>query len=197
MKFTSLFSGSSGNCSLIESKDSKILLDVGVSYTKIKKVLHEVNLTPTDIDAVFITHEHSDHISGLSRWLLYNSARPVFVHERGYEALSQKTQWKSYSVFNKEFVFRDIRVSTYECCHDSAYCCGYRFFDTTGDIAVVTDTGVATMALVDFVRGARTVMLESNYDAELLLEGNYPYMLKQRIMSEHGHLSNEQNSQIV
>ncbi|MBQ2723710.1 MAG: MBL fold metallo-hydrolase [Clostridia bacterium] len=196
MKFTSLYSGSKGNCYLIQSQESNVLVDCGLSLAMIKDRLAQMHLSFKCISAVFVTHEHTDHVSALPQLELFEKV-PVFVHEKGARAVQEKTLCKNISTFDKTFQFRDLTVDTICCSHDAAYCCGYRFSDGTSAVGIVADTGCAPQEIVEFLAPCTTILLESNHDVDMLMGGPYPYKLKKRILSTLGHLSNKQAGEIV
>lgn len=193
MKFQTLCSGSKGNCAVLTGGGATVLIDLGMSVPALEKALGERNIKPEKIDAVFITHEHTDHISGLDAFSK-KYGKKVFVHEKGFLETAKKLYWTNHrltSFGDGSFAFKGLTVSSFRCPHDSAYCCGYRFDDGTASVATATDLGRAD-GLASFVKGCGLVLLESNHDPEMLRKGDYPYMLKKRVGGGSGHLSNEQ-----
>ena len=198
MKFQTLCSGSKGNCALLVSEKAKILIDIGMPRSVLEKDLLAFGIRPEKIDAVFITHEHSDHISGLEAFSKKYD-KQVFVHKKGFWTLAKKSYYANHKIthFDNTFQFKDLTVSTFECSHDSAYCCGYKFDDGKTAIATLTDLGVADSSIIDFVKGCSLVLLESNHDEDMLQKGDYPPILKRRVGGIKGHLSNEQASRLA
>ena len=196
IKVSPLFSGSKGNCTLIQSDSVNILLDAGFSYKSILRALAERNLTPKDIAAIVITHEHTDHVAALPLW---GKSCPTDIYAPSLIAdyLRQRVYFCEVHEIDGNFKIGDVTVDVYECSHDARSCCGYRFFDGNGYFACVTDTGCCNDALVEFLAPCKAVMLESNHDVNMLLKGEYSYVLKQRILSTYGHLSNAQTSEVV
>ncbi len=193
MKFQTLCSGSKGNCAVLTTGGTTVLIDLGMSVPALERALEERKTKPEKIDAVFITHEHTDHILGLDAFSK-KYGKKVFVHEKGFLETAKKLYWTNRyltSFDSAPFVFKDLKVSSFRCQHDSAYCCGYRFDDGKAAIATVTDLG-KTDGLAAFVEGCGLVLLESNHDTEMLRNSDYPYILKNRIGGSSGHLSNEQ-----
>lgn len=193
MKFQTLCSGSKGNCAVLEGGGATILIDLGIGITALENVLSQRRIRPEKIDGVFITHEHTDHIYGLDAFSKkYN--KPVFVHKSGFLETAKKLYWTNHRLtyFGDEpFTFKGLMVSVFNCSHDSAHCCGYRFDDGRAAVATVTDLGV-TDGVAEFVKGCKLVLLESNHDEDMLRYGDYPYILKKRISGPKGHLSNRQ-----
>lgn len=195
MKICVLASGSRGNVTLIRSATTNILIDCGVSYSRLTKLLNGFLLTPSDVNAIVITHSHSDHIQGLPTFLSYNPTVKVFVRSNCVQDVYERTFWNS-EVFDDNFCIGEIQVESY-CCHHDVACCGYRFFDGLSSCAYVTDTGFVDEQLVNFLSHIDTIVVESNHDLNMLREGRYPPQLKRRIESPHGHLSNDQNAELL
>lgn len=191
-----LFSGSRGNCALVQADDVNILLDAGYNYKQIVARLADFNLTPADIDAITLTHEHSDHISSLP-YLTRGFQSRVYAPQAICNIVAQRTYCSEISAINGSFSIGSVTVDVYRCSHDSIDCVGYRFTHGGESVASVTDTGRFDDDLIDFLSPCKGIMLESNHDVDMLKNGPYPYPLKRRIMSDIGHLSNEQAAQII
>ena len=198
MNFQTLFSGSRGNCALLRYGKSNILIDCGVNAATAENALKSVGVYAGDIDAVFVTHEHTDHISGLGCFCVRHGA-DVFVHEDcAGEAEKHLPARHKINTFNgSSFEYGGLTVSTYDCEHDSAHCSGFKFTGGVSSVAVVTDLGRATDALFAFVQGCDLLLLESNHDDVMLAGGSYPMSLKKRIAGAYGHLSNRQAGEIL
>lgn len=195
IKLTPLFSGSRGNCTLIQTPQSNILLDAGYGFRAIVARLAQADVALGSISAVVITHEHSDHISALPQLVKYSHA-PIYVPTPSASLVQRSCYCGNVQNIDGSFDMKDVHVEVYRCSHDSRACFGYRF--ETGDdcVASVTDTGEAD-DLVNFLAPARSIILESNHDLDMLWKGDYPFYLKRRITSELGHLSNTQTAQIL
>ena len=196
MKIKPLFSGSKGNCTLIQSDGVNILLDVGFSYKSIVAALKKRGLAPQDIAAIVITHEHSDHIAALSCWGKA-CATPIYAPAPIADYLQQRACFCQVHPVDATFNIEHITVDVYECSHDARACCGYRFSAGDNLFACVTDTGCYADALIEFLSPCSAIMLESNHDVKMLTEGAYPPILKRRILSDFGHLSNAQTAEVV
>ncbi len=200
-RFSSLFSSSSGNCSYIGSAKGGILIDAGVSAKQINLKLDCIGVNPVDIGAIFVTHEHSDHVRGL-RVFASKHKIPVYATQGTVDALI------SSGVANGSFEINPVDsngievngqfILPFKTSHDSAQSCGF-VVTTTDDrkIAVATDTGYVTEATKAAVRGCDLILAESNHDIGMVRNGIYPYLLKRRILSDVGHLSNIDCSNFV
>ena len=196
IKVSPLFSGSRGNCTLIQTQHTNILLDAGFGYKAIANALERKGLAPSDICGIVISHEHSDHIGALSQFCKLWST-PVYAPKPIADYLREKVHPSTVTAIDGRFILGDVTVDTYECSHDARCCFGYRFNSDNNYFACVTDTGCETDELVAFLSPCETVMLESNHDVDMLSRGDYPYPLKQRILSKFGHLSNAQAAAIL
>lgn len=194
-RYCPLFSGSSGNCTYIASANGGILIDAGVSAKRIETALMARNIDPCSITTVFITHEHSDHVKGLR----------VLTKRFGYEVVASRGTMEALEAAGalhaggKQTVLESgcveaagMQIVSFKTSHDSAESCGYVV--ETSDyrkIAVATDTGKVTDHMRLSLTGCHLVQIESNHDVRMLGNGSYPYYLKQRILADTGHLSNE------
>ncbi|MBQ2774752.1 MAG: MBL fold metallo-hydrolase [Clostridia bacterium] len=194
-RFCPLFSSSSGNCIYIGTSNGGILIDVGVSAKRTVNALEQIGVSPEDISAIFITHEHSDHINGL-KVFAGKYSMDVWASGGTLSALGEA------GILNEKINIHELSsggaeaagmfVRPFHTSHDSAESVGYTIV-TPDDkrIAVATDLGIVTPEVMNAIYGSDLVMLESNHDVDLLKRGPYPYYLKQRILSNRGHLSNE------
>lgn len=189
-----LFSGSRGNCTLIRHGGNAILIDCGKSARAVTKALCEVGAFPADIDAVFVTHEHSDHTSALE---ILCSANQIPIHMTEKSGVKIHPDNRAYDLVishDVEYTERvgSLTVKSFPLPHDSLCHVGYVVSDSNGDVfGLATDIGHVTTRLVEELSRCRRVVVESNHDVEMLLEGSYPADLKRRILSKRGHLSNE------
>jgi phosphoribosyl 1,2-cyclic phosphodiesterase len=191
MKMYSLYSGSEGNATLIESGGCRILIDCGKSCRTLCRALAECGVKPETVDALFITHEHSDHISA-AEIFAKKYKKPIHITAPSAPALGKYASAAAvvHGLLYEETV-GDMRISSVPLPHDSAAHVGYVITASDGDsAAVATDMGYITEECVEALRGRRHVLLESNHDKNMLVTGSYPYSLKRRILSRHGHLSN-------
>lgn len=202
--FCSLFSGSSGNCTLIGNGRSAVLIDAGSSAKSIFASAEKAGCGPADIKAVFVTHEHSDHIKGIPV-LSRRYKIPVYANRGTIEGMANAPSFKNFdsSYINElstgETAELDgMTISSFKTPHDSIESVGYRIgFEDGTRIAVVTDLGSVTENVLENITGCKIVMIESNHDVNMLMSGRYPYFLKKRILSGIGHLSNEDCSAVL
>lgn len=193
--FCSLYSGSTGNCLLVQSNETKILIDAGVSQKKILAALASFNVDFSEIDAILVTHEHSDHTLNLgSISKRYNI--PVYCNEATLKAMpSQKIKIAedNQKIFksNKSFKINDLEILPFSTPHDAADPCGFNIFHDDKKISIATDIGHMDNKLLSNLKDSSFILLESNYDPDILKYSRYPFQLKQRILSPNGHLSNE------
>ena len=187
-----LGSGSSGNCTFIATSRVKLLLDAGFSRAQTIKRLLAIGESLEDIDALIISHEHSDHVKGLPG-LLKKCDILTFIGEATYEALAEKPVLKRRECLRagEPIQFGDIKISPFSVSHDAADPLAFTLEAEGLKIAYVTDLGVLTGLVLQRMAGSDVLVLESNHDLEMLRLSPYPWAVKQRIMSRHGHLSNE------
>jgi len=199
-KVCQLFSGSSGNSIFISYKDTKILVDAGVSAKRIITALDEIGESADELNAIFITHEHIDHTSGL-RVLASRHHIPVFADSAVIEKMANENlineKVEIYSL-EESLGLEGCDVIPFKLSHDSVSCHGYRFNLANGrSIGVCTDTGYVTEEARKTLCGSDLVFLESNHEITMLQNGSYPYYLKKRILSDRGHLSNLASSEFA
>ncbi len=193
IKFCSLISGSSGNCSFFTDGKTNILIDCGMSGKNLEKALISIGVHAQDIDALLITHEHNDHIRGagiVSR--RYNI--PVYATMGTHKCANIgdiKDENRKLVKPNTDFEIGTIGIRAFEIPHDSAEPVAYSMFSQGKKHTLATDMGYISNNLFNEIKGSDAILLESNHDIEMLKVGPYPYPLKQRILSNVGHLSNE------
>ena len=193
--FCSLASGSSGNCYLIKSDNTNLLLDAGISCKAIQAGLESLGISLKDIDGIFITHDHIDHIKGI-KTLLKKTSCPLYASRGTLEALVEKISPLPYErlievVTDEEIGVGDIKAMPFDLSHDTEEPKTFTFTKDGAKVCVVTDTGYVSDDIFDNIKDADILALESNHERNILLYGSYPYSLKLRILSDVGHLSNE------
>ncbi|MBO4941604.1 MAG: MBL fold metallo-hydrolase [Clostridia bacterium] len=190
-----LRSSSKGNASLISTDSCKILLDCGISGKALEESLALLNVSPLELDAILITHEHTDHTKGVNTVSKkYNL--PVFATYGTWGHLKRTcpniASQNIHTIGESEaFFLGDITITPFPLSHDAAQPVGYSFETDSDKVSAITDTGIITDHILNTVKGSRIILLESNYDLFMLEAGSYPYDLKRRIKSEIGHLSND------
>lgn len=191
LSICSIASGSSGNCYVVMNKNTVLLVDVGISAKRIRCGLAALALTPEHVDGILVTHEHSDHVKGL-RVLTKSTQAGIYANENTFCSIKVDLPQEKRCCFKTGEVFTigDIEITTFPVSHDSKDPVGYSFESEGCRIAIVTDTGVVTQPLLQEMRAADILVLESNHDESILRMGNYPWFLKQRILGNRGHLSN-------
>lgn len=193
--FCNLYSGSSGNSLLVETENTKILIDAGVSSKKIETALTNLEINPASINGILITHEHSDHVQGLGTFAKKYDL-PVFVNQKTLDAMpKQKEKISEKNIKNikieENFEIGDMQIKPFAIPHDAANPCGFSIFKDNKKISIATDIGHMTNGIIKNLEDSIFVLLESNYDPEVLKFSRYPYTLKTRIAGPTGHLSNE------
>ena len=193
--FCSLYSGSSGNSLLVESENTKLLIDAGVSSKKIETALTNLNVDPSTINGILITHEHSDHVQGLGTFAKKFDL-PVYVNQKTLDAMpKQKEKISEKNIKNirieEKFEIGDMQIKPFAIPHDAANPCGFNIFKDNKKISIATDIGHMTNGILKNLEDSIFVLLESNYDPEVLKFSRYPYILKSRIAGPNGHLPNE------
>ncbi|MCM1131851.1 MAG: MBL fold metallo-hydrolase [Ruminococcus flavefaciens] len=195
-KIYPLFSSSKGNAEFIGTEKGGILIDCGVSYKRLLGALECNNIPMSAVQGIFITHVHSDHIAGLKTLTKYNSNIRLYGQKYTLQNLCDNDKISPHTelieIDGNPVACGDFEVSCFDTPHDTVQSCGYRI-RTAGDklCAVCTDLGHITETVRNALTGCRLVMIEANYDVNMLHGGSYPEHLKQRIESDHGHLSND------
>lgn len=195
LNFCSLYSGSSGNSFLVSTETTNILVDVGVSAKKIQIALDNLLINPYSINGILITHEHTDHVQGLGTFSKkYNV--PVYVNQKTLNAMpkqQEKINNDNINLFEvgDTFYINDLKIKSFSIPHDATNPCGFNIYKDSKKISIATDIGHMTNDILHSLEESSFVMLESNYDPEVLKCSSYPYALKTRIAGPTGHLSNE------
>lgn len=196
-KVIPLFSGSSGNCTYIKYGDTEILVDAGGSCRAINSALNSIGTDLKNISAVFVTHEHEDHVKGL-KVITKGYGIPVYINQGSLEYLLNSKDSEGIASFScvknagDTVNIGEIHTEIFKTPHDAYGSVGYRFIFSDGtSFGYATDIGYITKGIASSLFGCDMVMLESNHDVQMLRNGSYPFHLKERILSDKGHLSNE------
>lgn len=191
IEFATLCSGSSGNATYVRGGNTRIIVDIGCTASKLVAHLEEIGARPQEIDGIFITHEHSDHIKGVSVFARKYGV-PVFASPKTCDALPFQRELMPGQLipFSYDFAFGDLEVEFLKLYHDARQPVGMSFYHHGKQFSLVTDTGLFSRAMEQSLARADGILLESNYSETMLQNGPYPIYLKQRIAGQRGHLSN-------
>lgn len=194
LRFTVLSSGSTGNATIIQGNDHTVMIDAGLSAKKLDELMKQQGVSGHDLDALLVTHEHSDHIKGLGAFARKYEI-PIYANEPTWGALERHVgsiSQEKRMIFQsgEELCFGGMRVHTFPISHDAAEPVGYTFEEDGYRLGVATDLGYVSEKVKAKIIDCDALVLESNHDTEMLRMGRYPWNIKRRILSDVGHLSN-------
>ncbi|MBN2422605.1 MBL fold metallo-hydrolase [Candidatus Woesearchaeota archaeon] len=189
MELSVLASGSGGNSTFIGSKNTQILFDAGLSCRQIERRLSSIGKSIDEVDAIFVSHEHIDHIRGLDV-LQRKHDIPVYANKETYENSSISSDNINFFKINEQINLNGFKIQALKTSHDAANPCGFMVNHGDRNLGIFTDLGCITENIRSVVNRLDAIVLEANHDIDMLLKGPYPYYLKQRILSNEGHLSN-------
>lgn len=193
MKFSVLASGSTGNVTYVEANNTRILIDIGMSCLYVEKKLREMEVEPSSINAIIITHTHIDHIAGLKVFL--KKYHPyIYMSKKMYIDLKEQIGNNEYYIIDGKFIVNDIIVTPFSISHDAPDTNGYILESLGKSLVYITDTGYINNKHFSLLKNKDVYIFESNHDVKMLMDGKYQYHLKQRIISDRGHLSNKDSS---
>jgi phosphoribosyl 1,2-cyclic phosphodiesterase len=195
LRFTVLASGSTGNATIVQCDSATVLVDAGLSAKKLEELMRERGVAGHHVDAILVTHEHSDHVKGLGAFARKYDL-PIYANEATWEALErhvgQIDDGKRVVIETGETVtFGSMRTTSYAISHDAAEPVGYVFDDEGVKLSLATDLGYVSDKVRRMIEDSDVLVLESNHDVNMLRMGRYPWNIKRRILSDIGHLSNE------
>ena len=203
MRLCSIASGSSGNCIYVGSEATHLLVDVGISGKRTECGLNSLGLTGNDLDGILITHEHADHISGLGV-IARKYGVPIYSTPGTIEAIKNTGILGKIdeSLFHEvkedeKLIIKDLTVNPMRISHDAAQPVAYRIGYGNQKVGICTDLGVYNDYTVECLKGMDALLIEANHDVNMLQVGPYPYYLKQRILGDRGHLSNENSGRLL
>lgn len=204
MRLCSIASGSSGNCIYVGGSQTHVLVDAGISGKRIEEGLKKAQLTGKDVSAIFITHEHSDHIQGIGV-LARKYGIPMYATKgtidgivNGAKNLGEYDKGLFHEIHvDEDMQLGELTVHPFRISHDAKEPCAYRFACGDSSAAVATDMGTFDPYIVENLQGLNAVLLEANHDVRMLQAGPYTYALKQRILSDRGHLSNDNSGLLL
>ena len=188
MKIKVLASGSKGNCTYIETEKIKILIDIGVTFSYLTSELEKMSILPSELSGVLITHSHSDHIKGLQS-LVKRTNILVYITEGMKEDLSEKISESNFRILSSKNQLENLVIECIPTSHD-VESVGYLIDEGDTSLVYITDTGYINRKYLNILANKDIYIIESNHDEKMLMDGPYPYILKQRIISDKGHLSN-------
>lgn len=190
-----LASGSKGNSTYIQTNELKILIDMGTTFQYLANELAKINITPKELEYILITHTHSDHIKGLSS-LVHKTNIQVLATKGMIEELSKKIPLENINMIPDKFTLGDIKVKLIHNSHD-VESVGYIIENNNKSLVYITDTGYINKKYLSLLANRNLYILESNHDEKMLMDGPYPFMLKQRVIGDKGHLSNHTTGKIL
>ncbi len=196
MKFCSLYSGSTGNSLFVQGEETKILVDSGVSAKKITEALESINIDIKEINAILVTHEHIDHIRSVGTIAKkYNI--PIYATLGTWNGIENEKlviniDEKHYFKSEEKFEIGDLKIMPFSTSHDAMDSCGFSIESDGKKISIATDLGKVTTNVINNLKKSKFILLEANYEPDVLKACSYPYSIKTRICGERGHLSNEE-----
>lgn len=201
LNFCSLSSGSSGNCYYLGNESNGILIDAGIPAGTIRKILKNKGISIQTIKGVLVTHNHSDHIRGLELFTKKNKL-PVFTTQKTWKSIvSRQNKISGITVheigLQKKFDLAGFEIEAFPVSHDAPETLGFHICAEDFKITIATDLGHICQTSAPYIKAANLLVLESNYDEKMLMNGTYPHFLKARILSDHGHLGNHQTSDFL
>lgn len=193
MKICVLASGSKGNSTFIETNETHILVDLGTSSLYVEKKLKEIDIDPSTISAIILTHAHVDHISGIKVFMKKYNPK-LYLTEKMFHEVSAIFEINNYEIIDGDFNINDIRINVFKTSHDADDSNGYVISNNNRSLVYVTDTGYINQKYNKLLKNRNLYIMESNHDVKMLMEGSYPYHIKQRILGDRGHLSNKDSA---
>lgn len=203
MKLCTIASGSSGNCIFVGSEQTNLLVDVGISAKRIEYGLNRIDINPDTIQGILVTHEHSDHVSGLGVmarryhipiYATYETAM-AFCRNKSLGEISDELI--NYVEADKPFMINDISIEPFSTSHDAANPVCYTMEMDNEKVGIATDLGKYDDYILSKLDGSDLLLIEANHDINMLMVGKYPYYLKQRILGDRGHLSNDSSAELI
>ena len=196
IKIKTIASGSKGNCTLLLCDETNLIIDMGISFLTLKRCLEENSLSFDNFQGVLITHCHKDHTKGLAT-LVNKTKLEVYIPEEMYDSLKEYIPYAKCKFINDEFNINDVEIELIHTSHDAPYSVGYIVKRNDRSIVYVTDTGYINRKYLKKMVNHDLYLIESNHDEVMLMEGPYPRFLKDRVISDRGHLSNKTTSKYL
>ena len=189
MKIKTIASGSKGNCTIVICKDTKLIIDMGISFLTLKKCLEENSFSLSDFSGILITHCHKDHTKGLAS-LMSKTKLQAYIPEEMYNSLKEFIPYQRCIFIEDNFKINDVEIELIHTSHDVPYSVGFIIKHDEKSLVYVTDTGYINRKFLNKMINHDLYLIESNHDEVMLMEGPYPRFLKERVISDKGHLSN-------
>ncbi len=190
MKLKTIASGSKGNCTILLCEDTNIIIDMGISYLTLKRSLEENSLSFQDFSGILITHCHNDHVKGLASLVKHTNLN-VYIPEAMYDSIKEYVPYPKCVFIEDEFYINDVKIELIHTSHDAPYSVGFIIEKNNKSMVYVTDTGYINRKYLAKMVGKDAYLIESNHDEVMLMDGPYPRFLKERVISDKGHLSNK------
>ncbi|MBQ2639650.1 MAG: MBL fold metallo-hydrolase [Bacilli bacterium] len=190
MKVKNIASGSKGNCTIVLCKKTNIIIDMGISYLALKRSLEENSLSFSDFNAILITHSHKDHIKGLPTLIKHTKIK-VYIPKDMYKELKDIVPKERCIFIDDTFNINDVKIELIHTSHDTECSVGYIISYNKRSLVYVTDTGYINRKFLSKMTQKNMYIIESNHDEIMLMDGPYPRFLKERVISDRGHLSNK------
>lgn len=189
MKIKTIASGSKGNCTIVLCDNTNLIIDMGISYLTLKKSIEENSLSFNDFSGILITHCHNDHTKGLAS-LVKKTNLEVYIPEEMYDSLKEMVPYARCHFITDEFNINDVEIELIHTSHDAPYSVGFIIKQNDKSMVYVTDTGYINRKFLNKMVNHNAYLIESNHDEVMLMDGPYPRFLKERVISDKGHLSN-------
>ena len=189
MKVQIIASGSKGNCTIVLCNDTNLIIDMGISYLTLKNSLEENSLSFDNFNGILITHCHKDHTKGLSS-LIKKTNIPVYIPEKMYNSVKEYVPYPRCIIIDDEFYINDVKINLLHTSHDAPCSVGFIIRNNDKSLVYITDTGYINRKILNNIVGKDCYIIESNHDELMLMDGPYPRFLKERVISDKGHLSN-------
>lgn len=201
LRFTVLSSGSTGNATVISNGETNLMVDAGLSARRLEQLMKERQISGQEIDAIMVTHEHSDHIKGLGA-LSRKYKLPIYANRKTWNELERligdiEDDYKHVMETGEPYCFGKLKVESYAISHDAAEPVGYCFYDGDEKLSLATDLGYMSDKVKEKIMDSDVIVLEANHDVEMLRLGRYPWNIKRRILGDMGHLSNEAAAEAI
>lgn len=196
MKIKTIASGSKGNCSIVLCDETNFIIDMGISYLTLKKSLEENSLSFDHFTGILITHNHKDHVNGLAS-VVKKTKLPVFIPMEMYDGIKELVPKERCTFIDDNFNINDVKIELIHTSHDAPYSVGFIINCADKSIVYVTDTGYINRKYLNKMINKDLYLIESNHDEVMLMDGPYPRFLKERVISDQGHLSNTTTSKYL